>query len=117
MTHPKPLMCAVELGGTKCECLVGTSPDDIRERITVRTERDAAATLRRIAGVLRDWKIRHGTFSALGLACFGPLELRPDSPDFGRVGLTAKEGRGDVEGGGVFADWVADAAGVTAHVI
>src|SRR5256885_5531396 len=53
MTHPKPLMCAVELGGTKCECLVGTSPDDIRERITVRTERDAAATLRRIAGVLR----------------------------------------------------------------
>src|SRR5205085_11663633 len=96
MTPPQPLLCAVDLGGTKCECVVGTSPDDIRERITVRTQRAAAATLRRIAGVLRDWKIRHGTFSALGLACFGPLELRPDSPDFGRIGMTTKEGWGSV---------------------
>ncbi|TLY66432.1 MAG: ROK family protein [Gammaproteobacteria bacterium] len=117
MTHPKPLMCGVELGGTKCECLVGTAPDDIRERITVRTERDAAATLHRIAGILRDWKMRHGTFSALGLACFGPLDLRPDSPDFGRIGMTPKEGWRNVDVAGFFADRFADAVGMTTDVI
>src|SRR5205823_4917504 len=111
------LMCGVELGGTKCECLVGTAPDDIRERITVRTERDAAATLHRIAGILRDWKMRHGTFSALGLACFGPLDLRPDSPDFGRIGMTPKEGWRNVDVAGFFADRFADAVGMTTDVI
>jgi fructokinase len=116
MTHPRPLLCGVELGGTKCECLVGTAPDDIRERITVKTERDAAATLRRIAGILRDWKTRYGTCSALGLACFGPLELRPDSPDFGRIGMTPKEGWGNVDVAGFFAEGFADAVGITTDV-
>src|SRR5438270_13993823 len=60
MTHPKPLLCGVELSGTKCECLVGSALDDVRERITVKTELDAAATLRRIAGILRDWQTRYG---------------------------------------------------------
>jgi fructokinase len=117
MTHPKPLMCAVELGGTKCECLVGTAPDDIRERITVKTERDAAATLGSIAGILRGWESRHGRFSALGLACFGPLELRPDSADFGRIGMTPKEGWRNVDIVGFFADRFADALGITTDVI
>src|SRR5256885_15664643 len=117
MTHPKPLLCGVELGGTKCECLVGSAPDDLRERITVKTELDAAATLRRIAGILRDWKTRYGTCSALGLACFGPLELRPDSPDFGRVGMTPKEGWGNGDVAGFFAGGVGGAGGVTTGVI
>ena len=117
MTHAKPLLCGVELGGTKCECLVGTPPDDIRERITLKTERDAAATLRRIAAVLRDWRTRHGTFSALGLACFGPLELRPESPEFGRIGMTPKEGWKNVDVAGFFADRFADAVGITTDVI
>ncbi len=117
MTHAKPLLCGVELGGTKCECLVGTAPDDIRERVTLKTERDAAATLRRIAAVLRDWRTRHGTFSALGLACFGPLELRPESPDFGRIGMTPKEGWKNLDVAGFFADRFADAVGITTDVI
>src|SRR3979490_96337 len=62
---PKPLMCGVELGGTKCECLVGTAPDDIRERITLKTESDAAASLRHIAGILRGWTGTHRRDSAV----------------------------------------------------
>jgi len=108
---PKPLMCGVELGGTKCECLVGTAPDDIRERITLKTESDAAATLRHIAGILRDWQGKHGMFSAIGVACFGPLELRPESPNFGRIGMTPKEGWKNVDVAGFFADRFADAVG------
>ena len=30
MTAARPLLCGVELGGSKCVCLVGTGPDDIR---------------------------------------------------------------------------------------
>jgi len=51
MNHANLLLCGVELGGTKCVCLVGTGPDDVRERLTLRTEIDAAETLRRIVGV------------------------------------------------------------------
>ena len=91
-THPEsPLMCGVEgPGGSKCECLVGTAPDDIRERITVKTERCGGNTGQHRwdpAGLGEQTR-----FSALGLACFGPLELRPDSADFGRIGMTLKEG-------------------------
>ena len=114
---PKPLLCGVELGGTKCECLVGTAPDDIRERITLKTESDAAATLGRIARILRDWKTTHGTFSAIGLACFGPLELRPESPNFGKIGMTPKEGWRNVDVAGFFASRFADAVGITTDVI
>ena len=114
---PKPLLCGVELGGTKCECLVGTAPDDIRERITLKTESDAAATLRRIEAILQDWKTTHGTFSAIGLACFGPLELRPESPSFGKIGMTPKEGWRNVDVAGFFASRFADAVGITTDVI
>ena len=31
----KPLLGGVELGGTKCVCLIGTGPDDIRFQISV----------------------------------------------------------------------------------
>src|SRR2546429_8406661 len=84
MTHPKPLMCGVELGGTKCECLVGTAPDDIRERITVKTERDAAVTLGSIAGILRGWGGRHGRVRGLRGARLWPR---------GRGGWPARFGR------------------------
>src|ERR1700716_3485609 len=68
----KPLLCGVELGGTKCECLVGTAPDDIRERITLKTESDAAATLRRIEGILRDWRGPHRALRRNRPARLGP---------------------------------------------
>src|SRR5260370_26011435 len=114
---PKRLMCGVELGGTKCECLVGIAPDDIRERITLKTESGAAARVRRMEGLVRDWKARHGTFSAIGLACFGPLELRPESPNFGKIGMTPKEGWRNVDVAGFFASRFAEAVGITTDVI
>jgi fructokinase len=117
MSDPKPLMCGVELGGTKCDCLIGTAPDDIRERIRLKTESDAAATLLRIEGILRDWNTRYGRFSSIGLACFGPLELQPESPNFGRIGVTPKKGWQHVDVAGFFANRFADAMGITTDVI
>jgi fructokinase len=92
MTQQRPLLCGVELGGTKCVCLIGTGPEDILAQIAVPTDRDADATLRQIEDVLRNWKKAYGPFCSIGLASFGPLDLRTASPTFGRVTSTVKPG-------------------------
>jgi fructokinase len=117
MTVAKPLLCGVELGGTKCICLAGTGPDDIRARVTVKTGSDAAATLARIAEVLCELRAAHGAFVSIGLAAFGPLELRRDSPGYGRIELTPKEGWSRVDLAGFFAQRFAEPVGLTTDVI
>src|SRR5512145_650790 len=83
-----PLVAAVELGGTKCVCLLGTGPDDIRDRHRIPTG-DAAATLAAIEAVLGEWE---GDFTALGIATFGPADVDPASPGWGRILATPKPG-------------------------
>jgi fructokinase len=97
MTAAKPLLAGVELGGTKCVCLIGTAPDDIRAQISVPTGEDADATLGRIERILGDWSRVHGTFAALGIASFGPLDLDPSSPHYGFITSTSKPGWCDVD--------------------
>src|SRR5262249_7384263 len=91
MREVKPLLGGVELGGTKCICILGSGPDDIREQTSIPTgERDA--TLQRINSALDEWQAKWGRIHALGLASFGPLDLRPGSPRFGHVTSTVKPG-------------------------
>ena len=91
MSDHRPLLGGVELGGTKCVCILGTGPEDIRERMSIPTaERDT--TLNRINSVLDDWHRKWGSIEALGLASFGPLDLRPDSHRFGHITSTIKPG-------------------------
>jgi len=85
-----PLVAGVELGGTKCICILATGPDDIRDEIRIET-RDPAATLDAIHDTLASWKLRHG-FAALGIGSFGPLDLDPASPAFGTIVATPKPG-------------------------
>jgi fructokinase len=86
-----PLLGGVELGGTKCVCILGTGPGDVRERLSIPTgERDS--TLARINSVLDEWRKAHGPIRALGLASFGPLDLRPASRHFGHITSTVKPG-------------------------
>jgi fructokinase len=92
MTDLRPLLCGVELGGTKCVCLIGTAPDHIVAQAAVPTTNDARATLRQIADLLNNWKQAYGPISALGIASFGPLDLRSGSPTFGQVTSTVKPG-------------------------
>ncbi len=88
----KLLFAGVELGGTKCVCLLGTGPCDIIDRALLPTGTNADATLRQIESVLAHWQDRHGPFSALGLASFGPVDLRAKSPRFGHIVSTVKRG-------------------------
>lgn len=88
---PQPLLAGVELGGTKCVCILGTGPQDVRAQVSIPTgQRDS--TLDRINSVLDGWRDTHGPFEALGLASFGPIDLRPQSKTFGYITSTVKPG-------------------------
>jgi fructokinase len=85
------LLAGVELGGTKCVCILGTGPDDVRALERLDTgEREQ--TLQQIEAVLDRWKQQHGAPRALGIASFGPVNLLPDSPTYGFITSTSKIG-------------------------
>lgn len=113
----RALLGGVELGGTKCVCLLGTAQGEIMAQESVATGRDPQATLERIEVVLRGWGAAHGPFAALGLASFGPLELRRGSANYGRIGATPKEGWTNFDLGGFFAARFGGHVGLTTDVI
>jgi len=86
------LFGGVELGGSKCVCLLGTGPDDIVDKAVLPTGAHADVTLRQIENVLADWQGRHGRIRALGIASFGPVDLREESAHFGHIMSTVKAG-------------------------
>lgn len=89
MKEREPLLAGVELGGTKCICILATGPGDIRRQAVVPTTRPET-TLDAIERLLVSWRAECGPIAALGIASFGPLDLRPQSPTFGFIRATAK---------------------------
>ncbi len=90
-TQQDPALCAgVELGGTKCVCVLGTGPADVRAEVRLETGAPTR-TLKDIEEVLSQWRARHA-FRALGIASFGPADLEPDSPTYGSLIGTPKPG-------------------------
>lgn len=81
----------IEGGGTKFVCAVGTSPDDIRreERFPTVTPQE---TLDKAIAFFKQAEADFGKLSAMGIACFGPLDPNPDSPTFGHILPTPKPG-------------------------
>lgn len=86
-----PLVGALEGGGTKFVCAVGYSPTQILDRISIPTT-DVAATLGACVQFFQQMERQHGRIAALGLACFGPLQLRANAPDYGYLQSTPKPG-------------------------
>ena len=91
------LVGAIEGGGTKFNCAVGYSPTHVLESVTIPTT-DAATTLAACIRFFRNVADKHGRVAALGVACFGPLQMRRDAADFGCLLSTPKAGwsRADV---------------------
>jgi fructokinase len=91
MSPTAKLLAGVELGGTKCVCILGTGPDDVRavERLPT-AEREE--TLRQVEAVLERWRQQYGPARALGIASFGPVDLRAGSPTYGHITSTSKPG-------------------------
>ncbi|QUD88919.1 ROK family protein [Phenylobacterium montanum] len=99
MSRSGELLAGVELGGTKCVCIVGTGPDDVATQISVATGDDAEATLGQIEAILRDLDRAMGPIAALGVASFGPVDLDPRSPTWGHITSTPKPGWSQVDVG------------------
>jgi fructokinase len=110
------LLAGVELGGTKCVCILGTGPDDIRARVTVPTL-DPDTTLDSIAAVIQKWREQPSPPVALGVAAFGPIDLRRDSPTYGCMGATPKRGWANADIAGYFTRRFALPVGITTDVI
>jgi fructokinase len=87
---------AIEAGGTKFVCAVGTSDGALLERARFAT-RDPKSTLAEALTFFEAAAQRHGRPRALGIASFGPLELNPHAPLYGRLLRTPKPGWHDAD--------------------
>lgn len=87
----KPLIGAIEAGGTKFVLACGTGPDDLRdiERIPTTTP---AETLARCVDYFTAAAMRHGPLAALGIGTFGPAGVAAGRPDWGFITTTPKPG-------------------------
>ncbi len=75
---------ALEAGGTKMVCALGDENGNIKEQVSIPTT-VPEETLPKIADYFRDKDIK-----ALGIACFGPVDLNKESPTYGYITSTPK---------------------------
>ncbi|MCW3058448.1 MAG: fructokinase [Capsulimonas sp.] len=78
---------AIEAGGTKWVCAVGTGPDDIRaiQRFPTTTPEETLTSC-------VDFFRRQGALQAIGIGTFGPVDLNHASPTYGYITSTPKPG-------------------------
>ena len=77
---------ALEAGGTKMVCAVGDEKGTVMERIRIPTTTPEETLGRMIA-----W-FREREIDALGVGCFGPIDLRRSSKTYGYITTTPKPG-------------------------
>jgi fructokinase len=78
----------IEAGGTKFRCAIGNRRGTILESTTIPT-RAPEDTLADIARFFRSLRMQF-PIEAMGIASFGPIDLRPGSPQFGHITSTPK---------------------------
>ncbi len=80
-----PVLGAIEAGGTKFVVAVGNGHDIIVDRVSIPTT-TPAETLDTVVKWLRG----HDPVDAVGISCFGPVDLDPGSPEWGHITATTK---------------------------
>lgn len=80
---------AVEIGGTKVICLVGSGPEHVVAQLRLPTG-EPAGTLAAVLGFFHQQVAAGGPLAAVGIASFGPLELRRSHPMYGYITATPK---------------------------
>ncbi len=86
----------IEGGGTKFVCAVGSGPDELHSVCSFDTE-GPEETLDRAAAFFGEqqealWRQGSAKIEAVGVAMFGPVDVRPGSPSYGHVLSTPKAG-------------------------
>ncbi len=86
------LYVGVEAGGTKFVCAVGRGTGEIlaSERLETTTPRVTIDAVRRFIGA-------YPGIRGIGIASFGPVDLKPGSPSYGFITSTPKDGWRDVD--------------------
>lgn len=79
---------AIEAGGTKFVCAVGTEEGKILEKLRVPTT-TPETTMREVIGFLLDFHKKR-KLTAIGIASFGPLDINRESKNFGMITKTPK---------------------------
>jgi fructokinase len=83
-----PLFGGIEAGGTKFVCIVASGPDRILEQARIPTT-VPEETLGKVIEFFRPF-VEARQVDAIGIGCFGPLDLNPDSPTYGSITATPK---------------------------
>ncbi|MGH8913203.1 MAG: ROK family protein [Acidimicrobiia bacterium] len=81
----------VEMGGTKTSCAVGFALDDLSSVLTFPTTTPDETLSRVIDHLAASSPV------AVGVASFGPIELRPGHPGYGHIKVTPKSGWSGVD--------------------
>ncbi len=87
---------ALEAGGTKMVCAIGNENGEIFDRVSIPTE-TPAITMPKLIEYFTDKKIE-----ALGIGCFGPVDLNRDSKTYGYITTTPKLAWADYNIAGAF---------------
>jgi len=80
----------IEAGGTKFVCAIGNRQGEISERTVFPTE-TPEIVLPKIIDYIHQQAL-HGKIDAIGIGCFGPLELDRKSSQYGSITATPKPG-------------------------
>jgi fructokinase len=78
------LLGAIEAGGTKFVCAIGTEKGEILEKVSFLTK-TPGETLKKVVEFFLDKKIE-----AIGIGCFGPIDLDENSETYGYITSTPK---------------------------
>lgn len=90
------LIGGIEAGGTKMVCAVSDENGSLVNRASFPT-RTPEETFADLIGYFKKWNIK-----ALGLGCFGPLDLDKNSETYGNITKTPKPGWSDCDIVGIF---------------
>ena len=82
----------IEAGGTKFVCMVASGPGDIRAEIRIPTTTPYETLTHCIDFFFQEAVELGQPVASIGIACFGPIDLQPDSPTFGYITTTPKAG-------------------------
>ena len=94
------LFGAIEAGGTKFVCAVGSGPQDLRAETRISTT-TPTETIAQVVAFFRQQALHIGPLDAIGIGAFGPVDPHCDSPTFGWLLDTPKPGWQQIEFAGV----------------
>jgi fructokinase len=89
VTEGNRLYGAIEAGGTKFICAIGSRERGSIESVRIETS-DPESVIAEALAFFEQAQRRHGALRSLGIASFGPLDLDPASPRYGQITATPK---------------------------